>query len=147
MLAPFILFCGVVVLAGWLFLIRDWLASANWNHVRGTVRGVEVSPSRRSDPYRPWQQQDGFRAIVRYAYQVNGQTYVGERYSATSSPFFAREGEAQAFLERYRLHSSVTVRVDPANPKHSLLQRQLSPADALPGYVGLACLLIGLLML
>jgi hypothetical protein len=147
MLGPFALFCGVVILIGWVFLIRDWIASANWDAVRGTVRGVDVTPAQRTDPYRPWQQTDGFGAIVRYAYEVDEQTYVGERFSATRSPFFATEAEANTYLQRFPLHSHLTVRVDPANPKQTVLQRQLSAADALPGYLGMGCIMIGLLLL
>lgn len=147
MLGPFALFCGVIILAGWLFLIRDWLASANWNTVRGVVRGVDVAPAQTTDLYRPWKQVDGFRAIVRYAYEVETQTYVGERFSATRDPFFASEAEANSFVQRFPLRSFIMVRIDPRNPKQSLLQRRLSPADALPGYLGMGCLMIGILLL
>ncbi|MBO6676887.1 MAG: DUF3592 domain-containing protein [Rhizobiales bacterium] len=147
MLGPFALFCGVVILAGWFFLIRDWLASANWSSVRGTVRGVDVAAMQSTDPLRPWKQVEGFRAIIRYAYEVDEQTYVGERFSATRDPFFATEADANAFLQRFPLRSQVSVRIDPRNPKQSLLQRRLSPADALPGYLGLGCLMVGLLLL
>lgn len=70
----------MVILAGWFFLIRDWLASANWSSVRGTVRGVDVAAMQSTDPLRPWKQVEGFRAIIRYAYEVDEQTYVGERF-------------------------------------------------------------------
>ncbi len=147
MVGPFALLCSLVILGGWLFLIRDWIVSAAWKTVPGTVRGVDLAPDQRAPLSRPWQQVSGFRPIIRYAYDVDDQTYVGERFSATRGPFFATEEEGNAYLERFPLHARLTVKVDPNNPRQALLQRQLSLSDALPGYIGLGCMMVAALSL
>ncbi|MEM1284657.1 MAG: DUF3592 domain-containing protein [Pseudomonadota bacterium] len=145
MLGAFALFCGLVLLAGWAFLIRDWIASVNWTIVPGTVRGALVEAARESDPFRPWEQKDGYRSVIRYAYTVDDQTYVGSRYSATREPFFETAADADAMIGRFPIGGALRVRVNPKDPKQSLLMRQLSLADALPGYLAMACLLVGVL--
>lgn len=136
-----------MLLAGWFVMIRDWIISARWTKTDGIVRGVLVEPARQSDHYRPWQDRQGFRPVIRYAYTVDEQTYVGSRYSATREPFFPNEDEAAAFVTKFPLRSRLPVRVNPDNAKLSLLERRLSPADALPGYLGLGCLFVGILAL
>jgi hypothetical protein len=147
MLGPFALFCGCVILAGWVFMIRDWLASMRWRQVPGTVRGSVVEASRSTDPFRPWVEISGFKPVLRYAYAVEEQTYLGNRYGATREPFFGTQSEADTFLERFPLGSRIPVRVNPEDAKQSLLVRELSLADALPGYLGFGCLFFGVLML
>ena len=145
MLGAFALFCGVVLLAGWAFLIRDWVVSVNWPAMTGTVRGALVEAARETDPLRPWERKDGYRPVIRYAYTVDDQTYVGSRYSATREPFFVSQTEAEAMVDRFPIGAGVRVRVNPNDPKQSLLVRQLSLADALPGYLAMGCLLVGVL--
>lgn len=147
MLGPFALFCGVIILAGWVFMIRDWVISLRWGQVPGTVRGSVVETAKSSEPLRPWVQISGYRPTLRYAYDFEEQTYLGNRYSATREPFFESENEANTFLQRFPLGSRIPVRVNPDDPKQSLLVRELSLADALPGYLGLGCLFFGVLML
>lgn len=145
MLAAFALFCGVLLLIGWLVLIRDWWESVRWSLVDGTVRGTLIEPATQSHPFKPWQQLTGYRPVVRYAYTVAGQTYVGSRYSATREPFFESEDQAQRFTENFPIGGRLKVRVNPADAKIALLVRQLSLADALPGYLAMGCLLVGTL--
>ncbi|MFK7793682.1 MAG: DUF3592 domain-containing protein [Devosiaceae bacterium] len=143
MLGAFALFCGIIILAAWLFMIRDWLTSMRWSQVPGTVRGSVVEPIKRTDPYRPWVTQDGFRAVLRYAYSVEDQTYLGNRYSATREPFFANQADANRFLKRFPLGGRLSVRVNPDDAKQSLLVRELTAPDAMPGYLGMACVFLG----
>ena len=147
MLAVFATFCGLMLMGGWVVLIRDWIASVRWKSLPGTVRGTLVEPTQQTDPYRPWITQQGFRAVIRYAYTVDDQTYVGSRYSATREPFYASEQEANDFLQRFPLGSQLPVRVDPDDPTRCLLVRQLSAADALPGYMAFGCLMVGALFM
>lgn len=144
MLGLFSLLCGVLLLAAWAMLVRDWFLSARWTVVAGTVRGSLVEPGRDRDVLRP---RAGFRPVIRYAYQVAGQTYVSARFSALAEPFFTTEDEARAFAGRFPVGARVRVRVNPANPRQALLERRLSAMDALPGYLALAAILMGLLLL
>lgn len=145
MLAVFALLCGMLLLIGWLVLIRDWWESVRWPHVEGTVRGTLVEPAIQSHPFKPWQELSGYRPVVRYAYTVAEQTYVGSRYSATREPFFENEEQAQRFTERFPIGGRLQVRVNPLDAKSALLVRQLSLADAMPGYLAMGCLLVGAL--
>lgn len=145
MLSVFALFCGVLLLVGWLVLIRDWWESVRWPHVTGTVRGTLVEPAVQSHPFKPWQELSGYRPIIRYAYTVAEQTYVGRRYSATREPFFQSKEQAERFAEQYPIGSRLQVRVNPSNAQSALLERRLTLADALPGYLAMGCLLVGAL--
>ncbi|GAB5508760.1 MAG: hypothetical protein Rhims3KO_01610 [Hyphomicrobiales bacterium] len=147
MLSVFALFCGVLLLVGWLVLIRDWWESVRWRHVGGTVRGTLVESAIQSHPFKPWQEISGYRPVIRYAYSVNDQTYVGSRFSATREPFYESEAQAQHFAERFPIGSRLQVRVNPADAQSALLERRLTLADALPGYLAMGCLLIGALTL
>jgi hypothetical protein len=147
MLPVFALFCGVLLLVGWLVLIRDWWESVRWPLVSGVVRGTLVEPAVQAHPFKPWQELSGYRPVVRYAYTVNDQTYVGSRYSATREPFFETQAQAQSFADRYPIGSRLQVRVNPAAAQSALLERRLTLADALPGYLAMGCLLVGALTL
>ena len=144
MVGAFALFCGLMLLLAWAYLVRDWFLSARWGATRGTVRGSLVEPAREADILRP---RAGFRPVIRYAYEVDGQTYVGARFAALRQPFFETEEEAWSFADRFPVGSHVRVRVNPKNPRQTLLERRLSPMDALPGYLALAAILLGLLLL
>ena len=147
MLSAFAIFCGAMLLGGCLVLMRDWLPSARWTQVEATVRGAVVEPVRQTHPTMPWRERDGFRPIIRYAYAVGEQTYVGSRYSATREPFFETTAQAQGFIESFPTRLTLPVRVNPADPRISLLERKLTFGDALPGYLALGCMLLGLLTL
>lgn len=147
MLSVFALFCGVLLLVGWLVLIRDWWESVRWQHVGGTVRGTLVEAAVQAHPFKPWQELSGYRPVIRYAYSFDGQTYVGSRFSATREPFYENEAQAQHFAERFPIGRRLQVRVNPANARSALLERRLTLADALPGYLAMGCLLVGALTL
>ena len=146
MIGAFTLFCGFILLIGWLYLLRDWWASVRWLSVPAIVRGVVVEPAQNQDPLRPWREREGFRPVVRYAYEVGDQTYLGTRFSAIREPVMETEDAANAFLTRFPLGGRLMVRVHPQQPKISLISRELSLMDALPGYLALGCLLIGVLI-
>ena len=59
-----------------------------------------------------------------YQYEVNGQSYQGQRIKASDKFMSIRiSGEAQATVARYPAGSRVTVYYDPNNPSESALER------------------------
>lgn len=62
--------------------------------------------------------------VVVYQYEVNGQSYQGQRVKASDKFMSIRlAGETQATVARYPIGSRVTVYYDPANPSESALER------------------------
>lgn len=143
MLAGFCILCGLILLAAWGFLMRTWLVSMRWSYALGTVRGSLIEPARSGDALAD---RAGFRPIIRYAYEVDGQTYVSSRFSATREPFFVRAVDAQAFADRFPVGARVKVRVNPDNPRQTVLERHLTAMDALPGYLAIACIALGIVL-
>ncbi|MEM1288784.1 MAG: DUF3592 domain-containing protein [Pseudomonadota bacterium] len=144
MVAGFALLCGFSLLAAWGVQVRDWITSSNWQTTRGTIRGSLVEEAERRDILGA---VNGFRPIIRYAYQVDGQTYVSARFSAVREPFFDSKQEAEAFVEKFPVGNHVRVRVNPKRPRQSVLERKITAGDALPGYLALASIFVGLLFI
>src|SRR5919199_2840283 len=93
-------------LVGLAFLLRGgWLChrgvvGAGWPTVPGRVTQAAVRQARgSSDPSRVGVTTDS--ACVRYAYAVDGQSYLGSRISSASSYSSNAGGEAAGYLLRY----------------------------------------------
>ncbi|MEM6713320.1 MAG: DUF3592 domain-containing protein [Pseudomonadota bacterium] len=147
MVGLFALICGFILLGIWGYQLRDWWMSARWTKIPAIVRGTVIEPGKHSPSLRPWAEEQGYRPVVRYAYAVDGQTYLGARFGAISEPFETTEGQAETFLQRFPIGGRLQARVDPSDPTKSLLSRDMTLDDALPGYLGLGCILVGFLFL
>ncbi|MEM6381143.1 MAG: DUF3592 domain-containing protein [Pseudomonadota bacterium] len=143
MLAAFCIVCGLVLLASWAYIVRVWFLSMRWDFALGTVRGSLIEPARSDDALR---QVQGFKPVIRYAYDIDGQTYVSSRFSATKEPFFSEESDARAFIERFPHGAKLRVRVNPNNARQTVLERRLTFIDALPAYLAIGCIALGLLL-
>ncbi|MCB1507983.1 MAG: DUF3592 domain-containing protein [Hyphomicrobiaceae bacterium] len=145
MLSAFALFAGVAIIGGWLVLTKDWRDSARFSAKPAFIRKTRIEAGRGSLPERMRFDVEGYYFRIAYAYQVEGQTYLGKRFSAMREPFFLSEADAEAFAALYPEESAITIRVDPENPARTLVERQLIFADKLPLYAGLAALALGAL--
>ena len=92
-------------------------ASQSWPSTSGVVlsSSVQVRRTNKSRSEYP---------VVVYQYEVNGQSYQGQRIKASDKFMSIRiSGEAQATVARYPAGSRVTVYYDPNNPSESALER------------------------
>jgi len=119
---------GLLVLAGLFFLQKagkDWgraRRSLRWPHVEGVVEEtwVRIERDATRDPGDP--QQAFYYPCVRYRYQVNGQTYTGERIHAGATEGWPTRGAAEEVLQPYPQGTTVRVYYDPRNPAEALLE-------------------------
>ena len=123
-------FVAVPLVAGAVGLGLGWYAWRQWSAARasrawptaaGTV--IETELTSRTETYR---QQDRiethtvYAPRVRYAYEVEGRRYEGERIRFGT--YRESETAARAILDRYPAGASVEVHYDPANPAAATLE-------------------------
>lgn len=128
-LMPKIIICVLATVffcVGWgglVWNVATGLKARNWVQTQGVVKSSTVA-SHRSHSRRGT--RTVFSPLVTYDYAYQGTNYHGERFStfqvSTSS---YRQQKAKA--DRYHRGDQVQVWVDPANPKNSVLERQLRP--------------------
>jgi hypothetical protein len=122
------LVCGLLAGASLLMLsngVADVVritAMYRWPSVPGEVLSLSVEQGAQAATWEP---------RVRYAFQVDGKTYVNARL-AVRSVRFDRYLEAQDYLyrhwsARYGTGAMIAVRYNPANPTDSILDAQLTP--------------------
>jgi hypothetical protein len=145
MLSFFALLTGIIVLAGWMVLLKDWRRSASWTRQSASVKAVHIEEATQSIPERLKFNVEGYKVRVVYIYKIGPQRYVGQRFSATQEPFFETRNEAEAFAERFPIDGIFPILVDMENPENAVVQRKLETADLIPGIAGLALVLLGAL--
>lgn len=96
-------------------------ASQGWPSVQGQIVTSEVKQSISHD-------DDGGQSVsyypaVQYAYQVNGQGYMGKQISFGGTLGGNDPAKAQAKLAPYPPNAMVTVYYDPAKPQDAVLER------------------------
>lgn len=114
----------VVVLSG---EIHRGIASGSWPSVQGTILANDLLEKERPRSSSDGKQDENpaLSNRIRYAYEVDGRRYRGERIGFTSS-FPTRE----AALERHRdlpVGGPVTVYYNPANPADAVLENGTGP--------------------
>lgn len=135
------LLIGAASIYGGVSLLATRRRVEGWPTVTGTVidRGVELSAV--ASPSTPGSR---YRAIVRYAYVVNGQRYEGDKIFALGGLTGSKETMQR---EVDALPAALEIRYDPQNPADACLK--LAPAWwAYAAFGGAAlCLLVGLITL
>jgi hypothetical protein len=84
---------------------------ARWREVTGTILKSEVNFD--------W---EDYRPVVEYQYEVDGVSYRGDTIAVGPLVQFNWKGPATRVIERFPVGASVTVYVDPANPRRASLQ-------------------------
>jgi len=82
-----------------------------WREVTGTILKSEVQFD--------W---EDYRPVVEYQYEVDGVSYRGDTIVVGPLVQFNWKGPATRVIERFPVGASVTVYVDPANPRRASLQ-------------------------
>jgi hypothetical protein len=119
-LVAFGLFTGINSASLFIEQIRAWRGarkSQTWAVTNGAIETSKMT----------WRGVRSPRAhpVVTYHYQVNGQTYLGERISFSYARIYST-AEAEAILVHYASKSKVMVYYDPDNPKESTLEQRHS---------------------
>ena len=116
----FVILGGVGLLIFGVVFLREANASRSWPSVQGRVQNVSVVKNSSSGT------QGSYHYVVTYAYQVDDQSYTGNRYSlgsgSTASKRYPGESEARtASRSDYPAGSMVDVYYDPADPASAVL--------------------------
>ena len=130
----FILFFDVMI--GWN-LYRQYDAQARYQPVDAVVLGAYVDESRSDD-------STTYKPRIEYEYTVNGDEFVGDRYSFV---LFGQgdRGYARSIVDRYPTGKEITVFVDPGDPGESVIDRtdDTFPSPVLLFLVPFHCVGIG----
>lgn len=117
---------------------RQWAAvreSRSWPTTQGTILRTEITS---------WQgaQDTMYEPLVRYTYEVGGQSYESER--VRFGKFWETEEGARAILDRYPLGGSVEVHYNPADPSAATLEAKAAGTIQLFSVCFGALVLLGL---
>lgn len=129
------LLLGLAMLAFGVSFVADGSASNDWPVATGTVDTVRVTwDTIDRDSVNPDRQ---YYYQVYYSYEVDGQTYSGNRYSlgdgSTASQRWNSEEEAQAAAAAAYIPSQeIAVYYDPANPESAVLRPGASFSTYIP---------------
>ncbi|OBB77100.1 DUF3592 domain-containing protein [Mycobacterium sp. 852014-52144_SCH5372336] len=136
-----LLIIGIFLLFRGLPGVLQLIGALGWQQVSGVMLGSGVAG---------YQTQAGAgrmganvqRSVVAYQYQLNGQTFVGQR-AAFGTPLgfgMGLGGIASAQASRYAPGQPVDVWVDPKNPMNSVLRRS-APSSLVMTALGVAVLI------
>jgi hypothetical protein len=112
----FLAFGAVGLWRGWRDLRRA-LASTTWPHTNGEIVGSDVQVD--------GHHEDGeaqLRTVIRYRYDVGGQTYHGERVFFGDGLALRFAGPGRRRLAAYPTGARVDVTYDPRQPRVAVLE-------------------------
>lgn len=142
-----LLIIGIFLLFRGLPGVLQLLGALGWQRASGIMLGSGVAG---------YQTQAGAgrmsanvqRSVVAYQYQVNGQTFVGQRAAFGAPVGFGMGlgGIASAQASRYAPGQTVDVWVDPKNPMDSVLRRS-APSSLVMTTLGVAVLIAAVISL
>lgn len=127
------IFAGMVVGALILAVVvkmREVRGAQSWRTTTGRVTRSEVRAQKRRD----MDDRERTRSVpsVGYEYTVNGKRFSGDRISLAE---IIPESDIESTLDRYPVGKEVTVYYNPADPRQSVLERDL-PVDFGKGLTG-----------
>ncbi|KUI22735.1 hypothetical protein AU193_10560 [Mycobacterium sp. GA-1285] len=145
-MANYVTEIGLLIIGAFLLFrglpgVVQLLGSLSWQRAPGVMLGSGVAG---------YQTQAGGghaganvkRSVVAYQYQVDGQTFVGQR-GAFGTPLgfgMGLSGIASAQAARYRPGQPVDIWVDPKNPMNSVLRRS-APSSLVMTTLGVVLLI------
>ena len=135
----FLAFGAVGLWRGWRDLGRA-LVSTTWPHAEGEIVG--------SDVHVDGQHEDGeaqLRTIIRYRYDVGGQTYHGERVFFGDDLALRFAGPGKRRLAAYPTGARVVVAYNPRQPRFAVLEPGVNVAAYLVCAVAAVVGLLGVI--
>jgi len=126
-----------------LVMMLDAWASRDWPSAAGTVESAEVDAWHQSTRAA---RGDRFQPIIRYAYEVEGTRYTGDRRRFGEKPMHER-AKARAVTRRYPAGSEIQVYYEPSDPANAVPEPGLHPhARLIPGF-GVSLVIAGGIMI
>lgn len=116
---------------GWA-MFRDTWGQAQWPQVMGVVEHSELVLNHR-ERSRQLRAALRWHWALRYRYQVDGRTHIGERY-ASAPPISDADGGRPPSMDlkilqgRHPVGAAVAVYYDPGNPANAVLKPTQQPA-------------------
>ena len=110
-----------------------WDSARSWPTVSGKLLevGIDVVTTRHNvddrllvDTY--------YKPRIAYSYLVGGRTYDGTTFDCTDGQGGTQK-RTHARISRYRPGDSAIISYDPADPRHSVLDRALKPVEVVDG--------------
>lgn len=134
--AWFLLVLGFVLFSVGVVCLQSKEGSAFWSSVSGEVIASRtvIQSDEKGSVYIP---------IIRYRYDVRGQTFEGDRVTFSQSFSGTTEKAAEEILSRYPAGDSVRVFYNSINPKAAVLVRDRSVGGWLLLVIGFLSLLAG----
>lgn len=145
-MANYVTEVGLLIIGAFLVFrglpgVQQLIGALGWRRVPGIMLGSGVA-SYRTQAGGGHAGATVERAVVGYQYQVNGQTFVGQR-GAFGTPLgfgMGLGGIASAQASRYTPGQQVDVWIDPKNPMNSVLRRS-APSSSVMTTLGIAVLI------
>jgi hypothetical protein len=116
------------MLAGTVRELAESLDSKAWPTASGKVTRSELKVHahdvrrKSSDGIRRKSSEDIYEAAIEYEYEINGETYKGNRRTAVAGGNLADKTSVEAALKKYPVGQPVTVSYKPADPNQSVLE-------------------------
>ena len=94
--------------------------SINW---LGTSAVIASSHIRREWDKNQGSPKTQYWFELQYNYEIEKQTYLGERYAFHGNPSFKTKAEAEKLLEEFPIGKTITIYYQPGNPQESVIKR------------------------
>lgn len=94
--------------------------SVQWLSVEGTVASSQV---RRAFEKKGGSSETNFIFELHYNYEVQGQTYAGNRYKFHGDPVFKSKKDAEELVADYPPGKKITVYYQPDDPQQAVIIR------------------------
>lgn len=100
-----------------------FLSSSQWGSTEGQITSLSIEPinNRLSGSSNPGGSVFDYKVNLKYAYEVDGMQYSGDRIVAGVENIFSAKALADAAAAQYAIGSSVAVYFDSKNPENSSL--------------------------
>lgn len=102
-------------------LVMETAAADSWEERPAVVErvSVELDSSGGSGSAR----ETDYEVVVEYRYEVDGESYTGDRYQVAQDLQASTAQEAERLAQEYRDQPEIRVFVDPQNPRASVMEQ------------------------
>ncbi|MDF1755155.1 MAG: DUF3592 domain-containing protein [Verrucomicrobiales bacterium] len=144
---PFLCLVGGIALIFWSVMeMMDAKASLKWPQTDGEIISSEVKKRVRQNANQSGVRRMLYKPEITYEFEVDGNRYESEKIAFGDSSFFTK-GPAAKIQSQYPVGKAVTVNVNPARPRQSVLEPGMTSKAWILPTVGIALTGFGLVAL